>query len=274
MSRVPARLESLRRLSAEIVTGDLTDARSVTSACQGADRVLAAAHAFTGTGANAMRHVDDAGNRALIDAARAAGVGHFVFTSARAGPDDPVDFFRTKYAVEQHLRASGLRFTILRPGMFMEDHAERLGRPAVERGWTVVLGAGRTPANYVAADDVAQIAALVLRHPPLDDVVWVGGPEELTPLEVVATYDRVSGRRTRVRHVSRTVLRALRRLLRPVLPVAARIIDTALLTDAVAQRIDTSATMQRFPIRLTRLEEFVQRRMASGAYEHGRAEPA
>ena len=273
MSRVPARIERLRGLGAEIVAGDLTDPRSLARGCEGADRVLAAAHAFTGTGANAMRHVDDAGNRHLVDAARAAGVRHFVFTSACAGPDHPVDFFRTKYAVEQHLRASGLPFTILRPAMFMEDHADRLGRPAVERGWTVILGRGQTPANYVAADDVAQVAALVLRHPPLDDVVWVGGPEDLTALEVVATYDRVTGRRTRVRHVPRAVLRALRPLVAPVLPVAARVIDIALFTDTVPQRIDTSATARPFPIRPTPLEEFVRRRVASGAYGRTGARP-
>ena len=273
MSRVPARLESLSQLGAEVVAGDLTDPRSVAAACRGADRVLAAAHAFTGTGANSSSRVDDAGNRGLIDAARAAGVGHFVFTSARCSPDDPVDFFRTKYAVEQHLRASGLAFTIVRAGMFMEDHAERLGRPAVERGWTAVLGPGRTPGNYVAADDVAQVAALVLVGPPADDVVWVGGPEELTPLEVIATYDRVSGRRTRVRHVPLGVVRALGPVLRPVFPVAARIIDAALFTDAVPQPIDSAETLRRFPIRLTSLEEFVRRRLASGAYGRG-APPA
>ena len=52
--------------------------------------------------------------RALKDAANAAGVSHFVFTSACTGPDDPVDFFQVKYAIEQYLRASGLPFTILR----------------------------------------------------------------------------------------------------------------------------------------------------------------
>jgi hypothetical protein len=48
----------------------------------------------------------------------------------------------------------------------------------------------------------------------------------------------------------------------------------ALCTDTGAQRIDTTATVHRFPIRLTRLEAFVRRRMASSHYGHGRAERA
>jgi len=269
MSRSLARVESLRRLGAEVITGDLTDRRSLERACDGADRVLAAAHAFVGTGDNDMRHVDDLGNRQLIDVARAARVRHFVFTSACFGPDDPVDFFRTKYTVEQYLRASGVPFTILRAAAFMEDHAERIGRPAVERGWTVILGRGRTLTNYVAVEDVAAVATMVLMRPPVGDIVWIGGPEELTPLDVVATYERVSGRHTRVRHVPRGVLRAMRTLLAPVLPIAARIIDSALYADAVAQPIDTSVTRERFPIRPTRLEEFVRARWEAGVYGKG-----
>ena len=266
MSRTPARLEPLRRLGAEAVRGDLTDRRSLERTCDGADRVLAAAHAFVGTGDNSMRRVDDEGNRRLIDVALASGVRHFVFTSACYGPDDPVDFFRAKCAVEQYLRGSGLPFTILRPAAFMEDHAERIGRLVVERGWTVVLGRGRTRLNYVAVSDVAAVATMVLMRPPVGDVVWIGGPEELTAHDVVATYERVSGRRARVRRVPRGVLRVVRPLLAPVLPVAARIVDLALFNDTVERPMDTGATRERYAVRPTRLEEFVRARWEAGEY--------
>lgn len=266
MSRVPARLEPLRALGAEVVAGDLVNADSIARACDGADRVLAAAHAFLGTGANDMARVDDAGNRALVDAARAAGVRHFVFTSACHGPDDPVDFFRTKYAVEQHLRASGLPFTILRPGAFMEVHAELIGASVMRRGWTVILGRGDRPANYVAVADVARVAASVLCGPPRDDVVVVAGPENLTPLEIAHAYARVAGRTARILRVPPGVLRAARAVVGPALPVARRIIDAALLTDTGRQQLDTAATSARFAAEPTPLEEFVRRRHESGAY--------
>src|SRR5215217_6261454 len=96
MSRAPDRLAPLGRLGADVVAGDLTDPASLVRACDGVSRVLAAAHAFLGRGANDMRQVDDLGNRRLIDAAHASGIRHFVFTSACFGPRDPVDFFRTK----------------------------------------------------------------------------------------------------------------------------------------------------------------------------------
>ena len=262
-SRDPARVEHLRLLGAEVAQGDLTDSASLTRACAGVRKVLAAAHAFTGIGANAMPRVDASGNRALIDAARAAGIAHFVFTSACTGADDPVDFFRVKYATEQHLRSSGLPFTILRPGAFMEDHAERIGRPVVEKGWTLVFGSGQGKVNYVAAGDVAEVAVRVLMESPRDDIVWVGGPENLTAMEVVRTYERVSGRRARVYHVPEGLLRAVRRLSGPLLPVVSRIVDAGLFMESGRQQIDPQDTLARYPIRLTRLEEFVLQRYGS-----------
>ena len=260
LSRSPGRLQALRGLGAEIVSGDLRNRDSLIAACTGADKVLAAAHAFTGTGNNTTTQVDDAGNRALIGAARIAGVRHFVFASACTGPDDPVDFFRIKYGVEQYLQSSGVPFTILRPGAFMEDHAERIGRPVVEKGWTVVFGRGEGPANYVAAGDVAQIAAMILREPPGNDIVPIGGPENLSAMDVVRTYEKVTGRKARVYHIPERVLRIVGRAVGPVLPVVRRIVDAGLYMESGKQQIDPGETLARYPIRLTSLEVFVRQR--------------
>jgi uncharacterized protein YbjT (DUF2867 family) len=262
LSRDPARLRELRDLGAEVARGDLRDPASLERACQDVDKVLAAAHAFTGVGANSMARVDEAGNRALIDAARDGGVSHFVFTSACTGPDDPVDFFRIKYATEQYLRSSGVPFTIIRPGAFMEDHAERVGRPMVERGWTVVFGEGEGRANYVAASDVAQVAVRVLGEPPRGDIVWIGGPENLSAMDVVRTYERVSGRKAHVYHVPSRLLRAIGRSVGRLLPPLGRIVDAGLFMESGRQTIDMQETLARYPIRLTSLEAFVRQRYA------------
>lgn len=263
MSRVPARLECLARLGAEVVAGDLTDRASLGRACQGAIKVFAAAHSFLGTGRNSMRRVDEAGNRALIDAARSAGVQHFVFTSACFGADDPVDFFRVKHGVEQYLQAGGMPYTILRPGAFMEDHAERMGSPVLKGRPAVLFGEGRAPANYVAVKDVAEIAVRILRQPPSNELIWIGGPENLSAADVIGTYARLSGRPARVIHAPLWLLRTIRDTVGRAFPAVRRIIDTGLFTESGAQTIDMAATLRRHPIRLTSLEEFVRDRHQS-----------
>jgi uncharacterized protein YbjT (DUF2867 family) len=263
MSRVPSRLDDLRAAGAEVIAGDLTDTTSLRRACEGVTKVFAAAHSFLGTGSNTMSRVDDAGNRALIDAAKSKRVGHFVFTSACYGPKDPVDFFRVKHGVEQYLRGSGLPYTILRPGAFMEDHAERIGGPVIKGKRAILFGSGRMPANFVAVKDVAEIAVMVLRQPPGNDLVWIGGPENLSPEDVVRTYSRVSGRPARISHVPPGLLRLVRNTAGRALPVVGRIIDAGLFSETGAQTIDMTATLQRYPIRLTSLEEFVRARHRS-----------
>src|SRR5580765_7498727 len=117
MSRAPDRLASLRAAGAEVVPGDVLDRQSMTRACEGAAALVAAAHSMLGRGRNASIHVDGVGHRQLIDTAKAAGVPRVVFTSVYdyGSGYQAVPFFRIKLDVEQHLKASGLAYTILRP---------------------------------------------------------------------------------------------------------------------------------------------------------------
>src|SRR4051812_26471031 len=122
LNRHPAQANDLAALGAEVVAGDLADPHSLARACAGATRVLAAAHGLLGRGRARSEAVDDVGHRSLI-AARSAGVRRFVYTSGYGvGPDHPIDFFRTKHAIEQALAASGLDAVVLRPTAFMEHH--------------------------------------------------------------------------------------------------------------------------------------------------------
>ena len=151
MTRTPSNLVDLKRQGAEVVSGDLRNPESLKNACQGVEQVLAAAHALVGKGDNNPQTVDDAGNRQLIDAARAAGVKHFVFLSILgASPDAPVEFFRIKNHTEEYLRTSGLNFTIIRASAFMDLWAQLIGQSIVEQGKTTIFGRGNNPINFVA----------------------------------------------------------------------------------------------------------------------------
>src|SRR4051812_36161733 len=113
---------ALRRLGAEIVTGDLRDPASLAIACAGADTVITTANAARRGGEDTVDTVDRAGTRALVDAAREAGAGHFVYMSVYgAAPESPVPFLAAKAENEQHLRASGLAWTIVAADAFMES---------------------------------------------------------------------------------------------------------------------------------------------------------
>lgn len=267
MTRTPARASALAAAGAEVVPGDLIDGASLSSACAGVASVVASAHGMIGRGRYRSEAVDDRGHRALIDVARASSVSHFVYVSALgASPDHPVDFFRTKHAVEQYLRASGLAFTILRPSAFMEWHAhEFIGKAILARGRTMLLGRGTRARNFVAACDVARFVVRALSDPGMrGETIEIGAPGNYTDREVAALYGRAAGLAPRVRHVPPGVLKAFAALLSPVAPGVSRIMRMAALPDdAYDGTFDAASLLQRHAIPLTSLEAFIALRAAA-----------
>jgi len=245
------------------VIGDLRDPASLAWACEGAEQVVAAAHSLLGRGKDASKFVDLQGHKDLIDAAKAAGVEHFVYTSIYPCDGfDCVPFVRMKQKVERYLEASGLSHTIIRPTAFMEAHAEAfIGKPILETGKVSLFGRGDNPRNFVAAEDVAQVVVMVLTDPALrGGVVDVGGPENLSNMDVVRLYEEQAGRPAKVSHVPVPALQVLYRLVRPFHPGLSGVMQISILADRTDQTFDPSATLARFPIELTRLEEFIGKR--------------
>src|SRR5713101_1250377 len=261
MTRTPLTLAQLKQQGAEVVNGDLRNATSLLSACEGIEQVLAAAHALVGKGDNNPQTVDDIGNRHLIDAAKAAGVKHFIFVSVQgASPDSPLEFFRIKYRTEEYLRASGLSFTILRPSAYMELWAQLIGQPIIEQGKTTIFGRGNNPINFVAVEDVARFVCTVLDDPRAHNrVIEVGGPENLTMNQVAEIFERTSGCRAKKRHVPLPMMRVMSILMQPVNPALSRQIRAGIYMDTANLCYDMTETARAFGIQLTPLEELVRR---------------
>jgi uncharacterized protein YbjT (DUF2867 family) len=261
MTRTPLNLAHLKQQGAEVVSGDLRNAASLLSACQGVEQVVAAAHALVGKGDNNPQTVDDAGNRQLIDAAKATGVKHFIFVSVRgASPDSPLEFFRIKYRTEEYLRASGLSFTILRPSAFMDLWVQLIGQPLVEQGKTTIFGRGTNPINFVAVEDLARFVGIALEDSRARNrVIEVGGPENLTLNQVAEILERASGRQAKTRHIPLPMMRVMAIVMQPINPALSRQIRAGIHMDTADLRYDMTETASAFGIQLTPLEEFARR---------------
>src|SRR5687767_2804287 len=117
----------LEKLGANIFVGDLLDRASIEEACKDTDVIITAAHGMLNKSNYKSKNVDELGHKSLIDAALNSGVEHFIYTSVfGVAQNHPIDFFRTKYDIEQYLINSGLKYTILRLAAFMEWHVHNL----------------------------------------------------------------------------------------------------------------------------------------------------
>ena len=264
LTRDPARARSLESAGAQVAAGDLRDRDAVRRACQGATHVVTTANAFTGRGAESIAAVDLQGTQHLVEAAREQGVRQFVFTSALLPREyDAIDYFAAKHLNEDRLRHGDVPFTILKPTAFMETWVQMFFDGIVQKGVAQVFGSGTLPVNFVAVDDVAAVAAMVIdRSDALNAEIEIGGPENLNALQVVEIIERVTGRRAKRKHLPLALLRVMPPFVRPFNPVLARAVKAGALMASIPQPFDPAPMLARFPITPTRLEDWVRARWA------------
>lgn len=175
--RDPGRAAGLREHGVEVFRGDLLDHGSLNAAVQSIDAVVHCASLFFPGDASAQGHaVNDLGTQHLAEAARAAGVKRFVFTSTGlvyggtggrpAHEDDACapapGYFASKLATERALLAvEGLDVRILRLAFVYGD-----GDPHIAE--IVPRMRGFPPGQRISIvhhADLARAVALVLRTP-------------------------------------------------------------------------------------------------------------
>lgn len=264
MTRVLAKADELKALGAQPIRADLTDPDSLDFALRGVRAVVISAHSLLGRGDESSEAVDDEGHRALIDKAKEAGVEQLIYISViGASPNHPIDFWRTKARIEQYVKDSGIAYTIIRAASFMEVHAYMLiGKPVVEGKRVVIMGKGKHPRNFVAAEDVAKVVMGALKIPSLrGETIDVGGPENLTSNQVVKLFERLSGRKAKVTHLPIPVVKTMARVMKPIHPGVSRVMRVAANDETTDQTFDATLLRSRVPIKLTTLEEWARSRM-------------
>jgi NADH dehydrogenase len=202
-----ASVEALRALGADTVVGDLRDRGSLDRACAGTDVVFSTATSIAREGD--ISGVDRDGQLNLVEAARAGGVRRFVYVSfeefATGGPLE-----RAKRAVEERLRASGMTYTILHPGLFHETWLTPATGFDAGAGTVNVYGSGEARLSWIAVSDVATAAVNALAEPATDDAIVPLAGDRLSYAEVVAVFEEAKGHPLAVQQVPEAALGAQR----------------------------------------------------------------
>jgi uncharacterized protein YbjT (DUF2867 family) len=146
---------------AEVVAGDFDDPASLRQAATGTAAVFAVSTFFeAGTDAEARQGI------ALVDAARAAGTGHIVYTSVASALDGTgISHFESKAAVERYLATTGVPSTVIAPVAFLENVLMPWIAPGLAEGRYVSALPSDVPLQQVAVADIAAFAVHVLEQP-------------------------------------------------------------------------------------------------------------
>jgi NADH dehydrogenase len=189
------RLEALRNAGVSFCWGDLKDTSSLREACFGVEAVISSASStFSRQEGDSIETVDRAGQLSLIDAARSAGVDHFTFVSIPRNMLRESPLTRAKAEVARALTDNGIGYTILAANYFMEIWlSPALGFDYGQRK-VVLFGDGRALISWVSYKDVAELAVRSHLTPDARNrTLDVGGPQDLSPLEVVRIFEKVLG---------------------------------------------------------------------------------
>ncbi len=97
---------------------------------------------------------------------------------------------------EEHLRASGLSYTILAPNAYMEVWVWMVvAGPALAGQPVTIVGEGQRKHSFISRDDVTSFAVAALDNPAArNQHLMLGGPEPLSWHDAVTIYERVLGR--------------------------------------------------------------------------------
>jgi len=175
---------------------------SLDRACAGVDTVLTTASATMRD--FDLEGVDLNGTRNLIDAAGAAGVMHFIYTSAYGRDlNHPNPLFQIKAQCEAYLKNSGMDYTILAPGVFMEIWIGMVVGIPLGAGQPVTLvGQGDHKQTFIAIQDVAAFGAAFVDNPAArNQTVFIGGQASYSWSQVVQAVGGVLGHELPVKYV-------------------------------------------------------------------------
>jgi uncharacterized protein YbjT (DUF2867 family) len=159
--RNPDQEEDLRALGIDPVLCDLETGSDVASAVRGADAVVFAAGAGPGSGDARKKTVDRGGAVKLVEAAKAEGISRYLIVSSMGADKAPADgsegfgaYLQAKFEADEAVRASGLDYTVVRPGGLTDDP-----------GTGLVAVAEHLDRGQIPRADVAAVFAACLEEP-------------------------------------------------------------------------------------------------------------
>jgi len=184
--------QALAQSGAELVPGDMDNPAELEAAFNGAYGVFSVQN-FWLPGVGYEGEVRQ--GKAVADAAKNAGVQHFVYSSVGAAHRGMGQkHFASKHEIEQHILALGLPATILRPVAFMENYL--WNRDKILNG--VFPSWGRRPEKtiqLIAVEDIAFFTHLAFANPEayLGKTLEIAG-DELTDGQIAGVFGKVLGR--------------------------------------------------------------------------------
>ena len=249
------KVAQLKASGIETIEGDLKDKVSLENALHGVSAIISTVSStLSRQEGDSIQTVDDEGQINLINAAKNAGVNQLIYISFCELGDCPLQTAKRK--VEKYLAESGLNYTILQPTYFMEVWLSPVLGFDYPNAKASIYGEGNNKISWIAIKDVASFAVAALDNPAAaNKIIELGGPEALSPLEVVNIFETTKGTKFALQFVPKEALKAQRDAAQDPLSES---FATLMLGVVDGSEIDMKNTLDDFPIQLTSVIDYAK----------------
>lgn len=256
------KVDQLKRMGGELFVGDLKFPKSMDNVCKGVEAVISSASSVvTRQKGDSIESVEFEGQMNLIKAAGKARVKKFVLVSFTFNPQIDYPLTNAKRSVEKALMESGMNWTSLQASFFMEswlspalgfDYANAKAR---------IYGNGDRKISWISFRDVAKFAVHALYNKSIrNSIVQIGGPNQLSPKEVVKIFEEVQGRKFSVEYVPVETLKKQKEEAADPLQES---LSGLMLHYASGDRVDMRRILHEIHVPMTSVKEYARQVSAS-----------
>jgi len=182
--RSPEKAQDLQALGVALRTADYNQPQTLHSAFAGVQKVLLISSSEVGQ--------REAQHRAVIDAAKAAGVSFIAYTSLLHADTSPLGLGVEHRATEALLQASCIPYALLRNGWYSENYAASIAPALAHHAFIGAAGDGRI-ASAAREDYAAAAAEVISRDDQAGKVYELAGDDSYTLAEFSAEIAHQSG---------------------------------------------------------------------------------
>ena len=256
--RTPAKATSLADQGVQVREADYSRPETLASAFAGINRLLLI------SGNDLGKRVEQ--HKAIIDAAKSAGVASIAYTSILHCDSSPLTLAVEHLATERYLQSSGLKFSLLRNGWYYENQTAAIPLAIKNGAFIGASGDGRFAA--ASRSDYAAAAAKVLTENVYENTVLeLGGDQPYTRADLAAEVSRQTGEVIQYKNLSEPAYQGILSAFLP--PVMAESIADAEAHAADGALNDESRTLSRLLGRpTTTLAEAVASALSSPPAAH------
>lgn len=253
----PTAVDRLRTLGVECVVGDVRDRASLDRPCAGIHTVVSTVTTTRSRQpGDSIEATDEQGQLNLVEAARDAGVERFVYISYSRQLDDDGPLTHAKRTVEKALAATKMSYVILRPSYFMEVWLSPVVGFDYPNRQATIYGDGERKISFISLGDVAEFAArAAIGQERASTAIELGGPDAISPLEVVRIFEEVAEAPFAVQRVPDD---ALKTQFEAATDSLQKSFAGLMLDYAHGDEIPMRDTLQSFPMPLTSVRDYAR----------------